>query len=195
MAGLPAARCLPAVFVAAAVFALGVLVQMALTVKHSPPSSSASDAAPAKLALQLAAKDHAGPVRMAQPMLRTITVIIGWTAILSNSIYGLFAPRFLGFQQQQLSATYSAAAVLAIATQLAFPRIVARIGAHLACTLGIAAAAVGIGGLALVRFQPLHSTLYLLNRAGAAVADTATATLVAGVSASKEARARNLALL
>lgn len=39
-------------------------------------------------------------------MLRTITVVIGWTAILSNSIYGLFAPRFMGFQQRQLSATY-----------------------------------------------------------------------------------------
>ena len=32
----------------------------------------------------------------------TITIVIGWTAILSNSIYGLFAPRFMGFQQAEL---------------------------------------------------------------------------------------------
>ena len=136
-----------------------------------------------------------GALRLAQPMLRTITIAVGWTAVLSNSIYGLFAPTFIGFRQAELSATYSAAACLAICAQVAFPRVVAAVGEHAACTLGVAAAAVGIGGQALLRTQPLHSLLYLSNRAGGAVADTATAALVARSSAGREARARNLALL
>ena len=89
-------------------------------------------------------------------MLRTITVVIGWTAILSNSIYGLFAPRFMGFQQRQLSATYSVAAALMVTTQIWFPKLVSRIGEHRTCTLGIVACGAGIGGLSLVRVQPLH---------------------------------------
>jgi len=76
-------------------------------------------------------------VGMAQPMLRTITIVIGWTAIPSNSIYGLFAPRFLGFQQPQLSATYSVAAILMVTTQLVFPRLFAKTGEHRACSLSI----------------------------------------------------------
>ena len=77
-------------------------------------------------------------------MLRAITVVVGWTAVLSNSIYGLFAPRFLGFGQPQLSATYSAAAGLMIGAQLGFPSVVARVGAHRACSLGLLAAGAGI---------------------------------------------------
>ena len=124
-----------------------------------------------------------------------ITIVIGTTAILSNSIYGLFAPRFMGFQQRQLSATYSGAAALMIASQVGFARLVARVGEHRACSLGIAAAGAGIGGLSLLRVQPLHSLLYLTNRVGAGVADTATAALVARSSVGREARSRNLALL
>ena len=82
-----------------------------------------------------------------------------------------------------------------IATQLGFPRLVRRTGEHRACTLGILAAGTGIGGLSLVRAQPLHSLLYMTNRVGAAIADTATAALVARASAGREERARNLALL
>ena len=128
-------------------------------------------------------------------MLRAITIVVGWTAILSNSIYGLFAPRFMGFQQPQLSVTYSVAAALMVGTQVVFPRIVEGIGVHRACAAGIAATGAGIGGLALVRVQPLHSALYMLNRVGASVADTATAALVASSSPDREARSRNLALL
>ena len=194
--GIPAALCLPAVFVAAAVFSLGVLVQMAFIdqQRHPPVSAQADSEQP------VAAKEEepaqvglAG--RVAQPVLRTITIVVGWTAILSNSIYGLFAPRFLGFQQPQLSATYSGAAIMMVATQVVFPRLVAKLGAHRACTIGILAAGTGIGGLSLVLVQPWHSALYMLNRMGAAVADTSAATLVACSSHSKEARSRNLALL
>ena len=128
-------------------------------------------------------------------MLRTITIVVGWTAVLSNSIYGLFAPRFMGFAQPQLSATYSAAAALMIGVQGVFPALIARIGEHRACTLGILAAGAGIGGQSLMRVQPLHSLLYMTNRIGAAVSDTATATLVARSSVGREARSRNLALL
>jgi len=188
--GLPSALCLPAVFVAAAVFALGVLAQMAFIEKR-PLRIGATDEA-MKPQMEEASEHGVG---MAQPVLRTITIVIGWTAILSNSIYGLFAPRFLGFQQPQLSATYSVAAILMVTTQLVFPRLVAKTGEHRACSLGILASGVGIGCLALIHCQPLHTVFYMLNRAGAAVADTSTATLVARSSCSKEARSRNLALL
>ena len=71
-----------------------------------------------------------------------------------------------------------------------------RLGEHRVCALGVAAAGAGIGGQALLRAPvPLHSALYLANRAGAAVADTATAALVARSSAGRDARSRNLALL
>ena len=125
--GLPSERCLPAVFVTAALFAIGVLMQMAILDRRcrggqpeaasSPaevtsvsaraddelqPSSSSTegeDAPVANPAANPAESDRSlvASVRMAQPMLRTVTIIIGWTAVLSNSIYGLFAPRFLGF--------------------------------------------------------------------------------------------------
>ena len=223
--GLPSERCLPAVFVTAALFAIGVLMQMAILDRRcrggqpeaasSPaevtsvsaraddelqPSSSSTegeDAPVANPAANPAESDRSlvASVRMAQPMLRTVTIIIGWTAVLSNSIYGLFAPRFLGFGQPQLSATYSAAAALMIGTQMVFPRVVAKIGEHRACALGMLAAATGIGGQSLVRVQPIHSMLYMTNRIGAAMADTATAALVARSSEGREARSRNLALL
>ena len=201
--GVPTDKCLPAVFIVASIFALGVLAQMAV-IERQRPLISAMEEVEFEQAEQLENKQseeeadgqsQMGGVRMAQPILRTITIVMGWTAILSNSIYGLFAPRFMGFQQPQLSATYSMAAIMMVATQVAFPRLVASIGAHRACTLGILAAGTGIGGQSLVRFQPLHSTLYMINRAGAAIADTSTATLVASSSGSKEARSRNLALL
>ena len=69
-------------------------------------------------------------------------------------------------------------------------------GRHLACTLGILAVAIGIGGQYLVRVQPFHTVLYMINRAGAAVADNSTATLVAeSLGRGREDRSRNLALL
>lgn len=82
-----------------------------------------------------------------------------------------------------------------VITQLVFPRLVSKIGEHRACTFGILAVGAGIGGLSLIRVQPLHSVFYMVNRMGAAVADTSTATLVARSSGSKEARSQNLALL
>lgn len=214
--GLPSEHCLSAVFVLTAAVALGVMIQIAIldgrrqevaSVARVPPESSVTekqrqvDDDQVVRDVQAASDDRTtsdeepGAVRLAQPMLRTITIIIGWTAVLSNSIYGLFAPRFMGFGQPQLSATYSAAAALMIGVQLVFPRLVARIGEHRACMLGILAAGAGIGGQALLRVQPIHSLLYMTNRVGAAVADTATAALVARASVGSETRSHNLALL
>ena len=199
--GLPASKCLPAVFCMASVFTLAVLTQMTIINRRSESGSpeqaeqqqrkQQSDDASQKPT----AEETDSAVRFAQPMLRTITIVMGWTAILSNSIYGLFAPKFLNFSQPHLSATYSFAAALMVGTQIIFPRLVAKLGEHRVCTLGILAAGAGIGGQSLVRFQPLHSALYMMNRAGAAVADTSTAALVASSSANREARSRNLALL
>jgi hypothetical protein len=78
---------------------------------------------------------------------------------------------------------------------MAFPKLVERVGEHAACTIGILACGTGQAGFSLVRVQPLHSTLYMIQRAGAGVADTATAALVARSSRGLEERARNLALL
>ena len=135
--GLAAGRCLPAVFVAAAAFALAVLVQMAALNRRYLGAASSGTRSPSANNERSSKLEGAAPVEggaeergdaLAQPMLRSITVIIGWTAVLSNSIYGLFAPRFLGFAQPQLSATYSMAAALSVGTQVVFPRLVARMG-------------------------------------------------------------------
>jgi DHA1 family multidrug resistance protein-like MFS transporter len=200
--GLPAAKCLPAVFCLNSLFTLTLLVQMTLMNRRSVDTEEKAgeqqqqeEKKQDEIKLQPEALEQDTGVRFAQPMLRTITIAIGWTAILSNSIYGLFAPKFLNFSQPQLSATYSFAAAIMVGTQVVLPKLMAKLGEHRVCTLGILAAGAGIGGQSLVRFQPLHSMLYMMNRAGAAVADTSTATLVARASPNRDARSRNLALL
>ncbi len=200
--GIPAAKCLPAVFCLNSVFTLSVLAQMAImnrksmtAQKEESPEEEKTDEEDDNKNTEEATPQEDTGLRLAQPMLRTITIAMGWTAILSNSIYGLFAPRFLGFSQPQLSATYSFAAALMVGTQVVLPKLVSRLGDHNLCTMGILAAGAGIGGQSLVRFQPFHSLLYMINRAGAAVADTSTATLVARLSESRNARSHNLALL
>jgi len=215
--GVPPARCLPAVFVlnaCNAIFVLALMTSIDRRTKTPPSSTTDNDDSHNKAQTEIDADADVVPMtdditskpmtavhkekhilRHAQLMLRTITIVVGWTAILSNSIYGLFAPRFMGFGQSQLSATYSAAAVLMVATQIVFPRIVAKVGEHRACMAGILAVATGIGGQSIVRIQPLHTILYMINRAGAAVADTSTAALVASTSTNRDDRSRNLALL
>ena len=207
--GIAPSRGLPAVFVLTAAVMLGVLAQM---VRVAPRLDAAFEVGPdearvpaegpspsvaeeARATIRPPGVRPLVPPTLAQPMLRSITMIIGLTAVLSNSMYGLFAPRFLGFGQVQLSATYSTAAALAISAQLVFPRLVAQLGEHRLCTLGILGTGVGIGGQALLRSQPAHSALYMLSRASASVADTATAALVVRSSTDRQARAKNLALL
>lgn len=108
-AGLPAQRCLPGVFVLAAAFSASVLAQIGFDARRRSASddAAAADLAPAELALKrdddgpsraegeaaeaadVAAGDSAAavraagegaPLRLAQPMLRSITMVIGWTA-------------------------------------------------------------------------------------------------------------------
>ena len=205
--GVAPDMCLPAVFMLNAANALFVLGQMTIMDRRAGNNETLSaDTAVATDSDEKGKPNDDSDVQvkdatshnnfsLAQPMLRTITIIVGWTAILSNSIYGLFAPRAMGFQQAQLSATYSTAAILMVAMQIIFVRLVAKIGEHRACSLGILAAGLGIGGQSLIRFQPFHSILYFMNRAGAAIADTSTAALVASSSTNREDRSRNLALL
>lgn len=204
--GVAPDMCLPAVFMLNAANALFVLGQMTIMDRRARTNGTLSAAttiatdsekegANANKNVQVEDAISHNNFSLAQPMLRTITIIVGWTAILSNSIYGLFAPRAMGFQQAQLSATYSTAAILMVAMQIIFVRLVAKIGEHRACSLGILAAGLGIGGQSLIRFQPLHSMLYFMNRAGAAIADTSTAALVASSSTNREDRSRNLAFL
>jgi MFS family permease len=207
--GVQSSKCLPAVFCLNAVFTLAVLVQMTLInrrptmgskeqqtgAEQQPKEEAQEENKNNEIELKSEVQEQETGPHLAQPMLRIITIAMGWTAILSNSIYGLFAPKFLNFSQAQLSATYSSAAALMVGTQVVLPRLVATLGEHTVCTVGILAAGFGIGGQSLFRFQPLHTLLYMMNRAGAAVADTSTATLVARFSADRESRSRNLALL
>jgi len=53
----------------------------------------------------------------------------------------------------------------------------------------------GLSGLTLFRAQPFHFLFYLLNRAGSAVADTSTVTLVSRNSPNQEQRSRNLGFI
>ena len=138
-----------------------------------------------------------GVLRVAQPLLRLLALLVGWSLTLSVSTYGLFAPRILGFAQPQLSATYSAGAALTILVQLAvFPRLVARLGEHVVASSGALMIALGLTGTSLIKSPlPLHTFLYLFNRAGSGMTDTATATMVARASRTKDERSRNLGLI
>ena len=84
--------------------------------------------------------------------------------------------------------TYSAGAATTILVQLAiFPRLVVRLGEHLAASVGLVAIAIGLSGCSLITSPtPVHAGLYLFNRCGAGIADTSTATLVARSSPTKE---------
>ena len=137
------------------------------------------------------------PSYYTQPLLRTIALAAGWSLTLSVAIYSLFASRFLGYAQSQLSLTYSAGAATVIATQLwIVPRLVKTAGEHLSCSIGLWALAAGLAGASVVRSPlSLHVGLYLLVRAGQGITDTATATLVARSSRGNEERARNLGMI
>jgi len=134
--------------------------------------------------------------RLAQLMLRAVALTVGWSLTLCVSTYCLFGSTFLGYAQPQLSATFSAGAAFTVLTQLAiFPRLVKRVGEHVACAMGLTLLSCGLGGAALLKAQPFHSALYLACRIGSGVADTSTATLVARSSRGSEDRAKNLALI
>ena len=101
----------------------------------------------------------------------------------------------MGYDQPQLSATFSAGALTTIAAQVLFPTLVRRIGPHLTPCFGLLTLSLGMASQSIVRSQPLHSLFYLINRAGAGISDTSTATLVARTSPTPDARAKNLALI
>ena len=140
--------------------------------------------------------DSQGTLRFAQPMLRLIALTVGWSLTLSVSTYCLFGAGQLGFAQPQLSACISAGALMTVLAQLVlFPKLLKRVGANVACTMGLSTLSLSMAGLSLCRVQPFHTAFYLLNRIGSGVADTSTATLVAAFSANNAARATNLALI
>ncbi|KAJ1461110.1 major facilitator superfamily domain-containing protein [Pelagophyceae sp. CCMP2097] len=134
--------------------------------------------------------------RLAQPLLRLIALSLGWSLTLSVATYCLFGAHRLGYAQPQLSATFSAGAAVTVAAQLwLVPELLRGIGDHAACSTGLAAVGIGLAGCSMVATQPFHLLFYLLNRVGSGVGDTATATLVAANSPTKQARAENLGLI
>mmetsp|Transcript_20801 Transcript_20801/g.31821 ORF Transcript_20801/g.31821 Transcript_20801/m.31821 type:complete len:460 (-) Transcript_20801:1053-2432(-) len=186
------------VFALTALFAGSVLVVLAL---HPAVASWDSKGIKSTLSMQNN-KDKDGDSRqqqidlIVQPLLRLVALVVGWSLTLSVYCYGLFAPRFLDFDQASLSAAISTGAVTTIAASLAFPRIVHKIGDHTASALGLLSLSICLAGSSLVR-KPiyLHSAFYLLNRFGSGIADTATATLVARYSPNNKCRARNLGFI
>jgi hypothetical protein len=70
--------------------------------------------------------------------------------------------------------------------------MVKKLGEHLVCALGLTFSAAGLLASSVIKLNPMHSVVYLLNRMGNALGDTACATLVARASDGSEARARNL---
>lgn len=131
-------------------------------------------------------------VAAAQPLLRTIALVVGWSLTLSVYGYGLFAPRFLGYDQARLSATYSAGALATISAQVGFPMLVGFVGEHLSATAGLLTLSVCLAGQSLLRSAPLHTAFYLANRVGSGIADTAVAVLVSTYSGDDRDRAKNL---
>ena len=201
-AGVPQALRLRAVFLTASVFAAGVLGVLARSFRATAAKAQAiaSQDEPALKVEQkqvAPAKPAPGilPGVSAQFALRSIALVVGWSLTLSVYCYGLFAPKFLGYDQPQLSATFSAGALTTIAAQVLFPTLVRRIGPHLTSAFGLLTLSLGMASQSIVRAQPLHSLFYLINRAGAGISDTSTATLVARTSPTADARAKNLALI
>jgi len=132
---------------------------------------------------------------LTQPCLRLIAGLVGWGLTLSVGTYGLFAPRFLGYAQPQLSLTFSIGAAMTIFTQIQFPRIVRLLGEHVVASTGLGLLAFGIGGSSVALATPIHQSLYMLGRMGTGIADTSVATLVARSSSGSEERSQNLALI
>ena len=201
-AGVPQAFRLRAVFLTASVFAAGVLGVLARSFQATAAKAQAI-ASQDEPALKVEQKQVAPtkpapgilPGVSAQFALRSIALVVGWSLTLSVYCYGLFAPKFMGYDQPQLSATFSAGALTTIAAQVLFPTLVRRIGPHLTSCFGLLTLSLGMASQSIVRSQPLHSLFYLINRAGAGISDTSTATLVARTSPTPDARAKNLALI
>jgi Na+/melibiose symporter-like transporter len=211
-AGVASKYTVRGVFAASAAFAL-----FALAVSGGASDDDDDDAVTPAASIDAASKEKVPPIiktasesasglplagalskheEYAQPLLRVIALAAGWALTLSVSTYSLFASKFLGYAQPELSAAMSAGAATTIATQiLIVPRLVKIAGEHLSCTLGLWVLTMGLTGSSLLRVQPLHTIMYLMIRVGQGITDTATATLVARASNGREDRARNLGMV
>jgi MFS family permease len=202
--GVPVKYLVRGVFVASAAFALFVL-SLRGDVSDAPSVSNGEERtfeaelpniAPNSNSSLPLATEKSKNVEYAQPLLRIIALAAGWSLTLSVAIYSLFASRFLGYGQSQLSAVFSAGAATTIATQIFIvPRLVKSAGEHLSATLGLLLLTMGLVGTSLIRVLPFHTMLYMLIRVGQGITDTSTATLVARASNGKEERARNLGMI
>jgi len=94
--GVPAALRLRCVFLAASAFALGVLGVLARSFSDAAPIA---DDRPVATSARPAGRTLNG--FPAQICLRAAALVVGWNLTLSVFGYGLFAPRFLGYEQPQ----------------------------------------------------------------------------------------------
>lgn len=192
--GIPSHLTVRSVFATSAILAILVLIlsQITQTGKAAVGLGKQSSAAASKRAGAKAVL----PPRLAQPFLRLCALAAGWSLTLSVMGYCLFGARFLGYGQPQLSTIFSAGASVTVLTQFFLvPWLVRVFGAHKACAFGLLSIGCGLGGCSLVRTQPAHLALYMLNRVGSGVTDTSVATLVADTSAGDGDRAKNFALI
>lgn len=182
----------PAVFMASAALASAVLLSSpSLAGEGEQEEAQAAAVTPAPLS-EADPGPGSGPDGR-QVMLRGVALLVSWALTLCVATYSVFTQEELGWAQGRLSTSLSAGAAATVATQLiAFPRIVEAIGARRATSGGLALLGASLGAMATCTQEPVHTSCYLLARASAGVADTATAALVAAASPDSASRAANL---
>ena len=180
----------------------GVRLPAAASAAPPPPPSPAAQNAEGPLAdssmeVGGATTGRAAPAvpAYAQPIVRWIGFVCAFSVTTGIAMYSVFAQRFLGYGQPQISAAQSAAAAAALLAQLVLlPRMLDRVGEAYSCIVGLLVLGLCTGGNAIVRTQPYHALLYVLSRAGHAFTETSTAAIAASAS-TPATRGRNLALL
>ena len=131
----------------------------------------------------------------AQPIVRWIALVCSFSVTTGIAIYSLFAQRFLGYGQPQISAAQSSAAAASLVAQLILlPRMLDTVGEATSCVVGLLVLGLCTGANAIVRTQPYHFMLYVISRAGHAFTETSNAAITASAS-TPATRGRNLALL
>ena len=189
-------------FAASGLFAVVVLVLTAgVRLPKTPVAGAASpavggggsDTASVAAARQQAAA--AAAPRFSQPLVRWIALVCSYSVTTSVASYAIFAGRFLGYGQNDISLSQSVGAAAALVAQLlVLPRMLDVIGEAFSCLIGLVLLGACFGAVGCVTVQPFHFWLFVASRAGHALAETSNAAITASAS-TPENRGRNLALL
>jgi len=189
------------VFAASGLFAALVLLLTArvtlrphVKAEHSSAESTMKDGTD-MIAKRRSSNGAAVPATYAQLLCRWVALVCSFAVVAGIATYTLFANRFLGYGQREISLTQSAAAALALCVNLlVLPRLIDCVGEAVSCAIGLVLLGLCFGACSLITLQPLHFLVFLASRAGLAMADT-TAAALSVRNSSPEHRGRNIALL